>query len=377
MPMHTGFTPREGFCADVLLKLARLTALNPALLLPLSLLARFTKTGQDLSVLHPRASKTLTTLLAWALVRAASLWLSDKVRNNWVDDKYDWSKEVVLVTGGAGGIGGSIVRFLEEKGITVVVLDVQPMTFPTSSKVHHFHCDIRSPDKINAVAAAVRAEIGHPTVLIHNAGVARGKSVLEAEPGDVRFTFDVNSLAHYWVTKAFLPNMIAQNHGMVVTVSSIAAWISLPNLVDYAASKAAALAFHEGLTAELTSVYKAPKVRTVSVHPGHTKTALFEGFQQGTGFFAPPLEPDSIAEAVVRQVLTGRSAYVVLPETAGTLTVLRALPDWYARRTQTRLRNVMQHWKGRQVLSDVDARSGDRGDRDTATSESTVLVSKD
>jgi len=49
--------------------------------------------------------------------------------NNWTADKYDWKKEVVLITGGAGGIGGQVVKLLAEMGIKVVVLDVIPMTF--------------------------------------------------------------------------------------------------------------------------------------------------------------------------------------------------------------------------------------------------------
>lgn len=51
--------------------------------------------------------------------------------DNWKSDKYDWDKEIVLITGGAGGIGGHVVRLLAERGIKVVVLDVIPMSFET------------------------------------------------------------------------------------------------------------------------------------------------------------------------------------------------------------------------------------------------------
>lgn len=51
--------------------------------------------------------------------------------DNWTSDEYDWNKEIVLVTGGAGGIGGKVVQLFAEKGIKVVVLDVIPMTFDT------------------------------------------------------------------------------------------------------------------------------------------------------------------------------------------------------------------------------------------------------
>ncbi|KAF5010098.1 hypothetical protein FDECE_3714 [Fusarium decemcellulare] len=383
MPMHQGLLPREGFCADVLLRLFRQTALNPALLLPLVLLGRFTKKGQDLAILHPTAYRQLGRLFYVALARWASNWVSEKTRNNWVNDKYDWSREIVLVTGGAGGIGGEIVKLLDEHGVTVVVLDVQPMSFNIAEKknVHHYECDLRSPEQIEAVAEKIREEVGHPTVIINNAGVARGKTVLDAKPGDIRFTFDVNSLAPFWTAKSFVPNMVKNNHGMVVTVTSYAAWLTIPNMVDYGASKAAALAFHEGLTAELATRYNAPKVRTVIVHPGHTRTALFTGYDQKTDFLMPQLEPASVADAVVKQVLTGRSGHIVLPGAGLILSALRMLPDWYSIPTRAKGQAFMKNFSGRQVIrdEDVDAAYGDNGqtegDAANDTSQSTVLVS--
>ncbi|OPB42158.1 short chain dehydrogenase/reductase [Trichoderma guizhouense] len=355
MPMHKGFLPREGLCADVVLKLIRRTLLNPNLLLPLLLLARYTKKGQDLSILHPKAARRLRLLFYVAVARGLSGWLSDKVRNNWVSDKYDWSKEIVLITGGAAGIGASIVKLLDELKVRVVVLDVQRMTYTASSRVHHFYCDIRSPANVAAVAEKVVGQIGHPTVVINNAGVVRGKTILDATPEDVRFTFDVNALAPFWVTKAFLPHMVAQNHGMVVTVTSFASWVTVPNLVDYAASKAAAMSFHEGLSAELKTRYNAPKVRTVVVHPGASKTALFTGFNQGAPFLLPSQEPDSIAEAVVKQILSGRSGQVIMPEAGGMLPALRVYPDWHSFRVRSRGQRSMLNYNGRQVIEDPAA----------------------
>lgn len=237
--------------------------------------------------------------------------------------------------------------------------------------MHHFTCDIRSPDKVNAVADEIRAKVGHPTVLINNAGVARGKYILDAEPGDVRFTFDVNTLAHYWLAKAFLPNMVRTNHGMVVTVASMASWITAPKMVDYAASKAAALAFHEGLTSELTTAYNAPKVRTVVVHPAHTRSDLFKGFDQHDPFLFPTLHTDSMAEAVVKQVLTGRSGQVVLPTAGRMVQLLRILPDFISTKVRHDGGQYMKEWNGRQVIANVDAEFESKD-----ASDSTVLVGK-
>lgn len=95
-----------------------------------------------------------------------------------------------------------------------------------ASNVHYFKCDITSPKEIAAVAKQIRAKVGYPTVLINNAGVARGKSVLDSTEKDIRFTFDVNTLAHYWMAQEFLPSLIENNHGMVVTVASVASWVT-------------------------------------------------------------------------------------------------------------------------------------------------------
>lgn len=155
---------------DTVLGLIRSTALNPSLLLPLILLARFTKKGETLSILHPTAYARLKALLALGTFRILNNWLSDKVLNNWQNDKYTWSREIVLITGGAGGIGGHVVQLLAERGITVVVLDIQPLSYRALSNVHWFKCDITSQTEIATVAAEIRGRIGEPTVLINNAG---------------------------------------------------------------------------------------------------------------------------------------------------------------------------------------------------------------
>jgi len=375
--MHNSFLPREGFKMDTVLKIIRNTALNPGLVLPLILLARFTKRGEDLSILHPAAFYRLKALLAVGTLRLLNNWFSDKVMNNWTTDKYNWSKEIVLITGGAGGIGGHIVQLLSERGITVVVLDIQPLAFTAASNVHYFKCDITSPKTIAAVAAEIRAKVGNPTILINNAGVVIGKSILDSSERDIRFTFDVNSFAHYWTTKEFLPDMCKNNHGMIVTVASVAAWVTVPSMVDYAASKAAAYAFHEGLSAELPTRYGANKVRTVVVNQGYTKTPLFTGYHNETPFIMPALEPETVAEAIVKQVLTGRSGQVICPAMGNMLPSLAAMPAWYQTRLRMKNVKIMEKFAGRKVVEDTDKFYEDKAEKEAkegGVGASTVLV---
>jgi 3-oxoacyl-ACP reductase-like protein len=146
MSMHNGLLPREGFKGDTVLKIIRNTALNPKLLLPLLLLAKYTKKGQDWAILHPTAYSRLKKLLVFGLIRWINSYFSRGVMNNWVDDKYNWSREIVLITGGAGGIGGHIVQLLAERGIKVVVLDIQPLTYPAGKATSHLSLSLLYPD---------------------------------------------------------------------------------------------------------------------------------------------------------------------------------------------------------------------------------------
>lgn len=113
------------------------------------LAARYTKKGSDLSILHETAFSRVKFLFYFGLVRLASNYLDRGVLDNWKSDKYDWDKEIVLITGGAGGIGGHVVRLLAERGIKVVVLDVIPMSFearmdsPSRNTVSSLHLQQR------------------------------------------------------------------------------------------------------------------------------------------------------------------------------------------------------------------------------------------
>ncbi|KAK4230637.1 hypothetical protein QBC38DRAFT_534134 [Podospora fimiseda] len=373
MPMHQGFLPREGFKADTLLKIIRGTLLNPNLLLPLLLLAKYTKKGQDLSILHPTAYSRLKLFLGLGVIKAVNSYLSQRVLNNGVDDEYDWKKEIVVITGGAGGIGGGVVKLLGEMGVKVVVLDIQPLTYEAGPTVHYFKCDITSPKTIAAVAEKIRAQVGEPTVLINNAGVVQGRTILDASEKDIKFTFDVNTFAHYWTVKEFLPSMIKNNHGMIVTVASVASWVTVPNMVDYAASKAAALSFHQGLTAELATSYNAPKVRTVIVNQGYTKTPLFTGYNNDSPFLMPALEPDTVAEAIVKQVLSGKSNQILVPGFANILPFLSGMPHWYQNRLREKNVSIMRGFRGRKVVEDVE-RFYEEKEKEKGVGESTVLV---
>ncbi|KAI9835971.1 MAG: hypothetical protein M1837_003561 [Sclerophora amabilis] len=364
MPIRNAWLPREGLTVDPIGRLLKRTALNPAVTLPLLLLARYTQQGRDVALSHGKLVKNINVLLALGLLQWATDFLDRGSVNNWTDDKYDWSREIVLVTGGSDGLGKLIVQLLAERGIRVVVLDVQPLTFEAPENVFYYKCDVRTQAAVTSVANEVRSRVGHPTVLVDNAGVARGTTILDATEADIRLTFDVNTLSHYWLTKEFLPDMIHNNHGMVVTVASLAGSVTAPQMVEYAASKAAAMAFHEGLASELKMRYNAPKVRTVLLTTGHIRTSLFAGWKEANGFTFPSLEPETVAEGVVKHILSGSSGNLVFPAVGRYALNLRSWPYWIQNIVRNQGDKLMRSFSGRQVSLSHTSNSGQiPGDR--------------
>lgn len=199
----------------------------------------------------------------------------------------------------------------------------------TAYGVFFHEADVTSPTSLSRTAQHVRNRHGHPTILINNAGVGRHHNLLEASEADVRRAFDVNAMSHFWAVREFFPAMVLANHGHVVSVASTASFLSVGGMVDYACTKAAVLAFHEGLAQELRFLYKAPSVRTSIVHPVFVQTALIKEYTDaGLSTHHAVLEPADVAAAVVGQIITQNSGQVVLPRRKTWYSVVRVLPAY-------------------------------------------------
>ena len=317
--------------------------LDPWKIIPLFAFAKYTTKGQTLFKPHPKLLKALRQLAALALLTRLSTWLDRRILNNNLRDPYNWNKEIVVLTGGSNGIGLRIAHLLGERDIKVAILDITPPQPPLHNSIRFYECDITSAAAISTAATKIRSSLGRPTILINNAGICTGKTILSSTPEQTRRMFEVNTFSHYALAQQFLPDMISSNHGMVVTIASQAGYTVTPNMVDYSASKAAAIAFHEGLAAELVTRYSAPRVRTVLVTQGFTRTAFIRNLTPEDTWFNPLLEAESVAEGVVGCVLKGESGVFVLPKSAGWIaTRFRGFPGWVQHLVRCRLERLMR-----------------------------------
>jgi short-subunit dehydrogenase len=172
------------------------------------------------------------------------------------------ANELVLVTGGSGGIGQHIVEHLACKEARVQILDVKKPTFELPTGVAFYQTDITSTEDISRVASDIRRSYGDPTILVNAAGIFHCGPLLEKSEQQVRETFEVNTVSHFLLIKEFLPSMIKLNRGHIITVASMASFVAVSEMIDYCCTKVSALAFHEGIKQELKYCYNAPDIKT-------------------------------------------------------------------------------------------------------------------
>lgn len=240
--------------------------------------------------------------------------------NNWrltADDRWKREREVAVVTGGCGGIGKDLVLGLIRRGVKVAIFDVQPLLedLQADANVLYLRTDITLETSIAESAAVLRKTFGDPTILINNAGIATPHTILDTLAGFLNRIFAVNAIALWLMTKEFLPSMIREDKGHIANISSVTAYMALPSMVDYCASKAASLTFHEGLNCELETKYKASGVVTTIVQPGWVRTPMSpsnaDEIEKAQGKM---LSPREVAERTLRQIYSGRGGQIVLPE---------------------------------------------------------------
>lgn len=269
--MSSSVLPLEGLTLETIVRPLRATVLQPlvtaALLLgslkePAAYQQAISKILNDRISLQTVEQVLAASVVVGVLYRLNNL-LTRLVLNNWTSDKsWNWQREIVLVTGGCSGIGQLIVQQLEERNIKVVVFDVSEPSTPAGITTKYYKVDITSSAAITKAAQKLREEVGHPTVIVNNAGIGTTKTILEATEDSIRGTFNVNILAHFLLVREFVPHMIQENHGHIVTIASMASFLVHAGNVAYSCTKAAALAFHEGLGQELKSRHGAKRIRT-------------------------------------------------------------------------------------------------------------------
>lgn len=193
--------------------------------------------------------------------------------------------QVAVVTGGASGIGRGLVGAFADRGLAVVVADVEQGALDAAeaeltaagARVLAARVDVRRPEELDALAARVLDEFGRVDVVCNNAGVITPRlPVWEQSYADWEWVVDVNLHGVANGVRAFVPHLVAAGRGHVVNTASMAGLTTVPGGGNgaYSATKHAVVGLSETLRLELA--LHAPDVGVTVLCPGPVPSRIHD-----------------------------------------------------------------------------------------------------
>lgn len=167
--------------------------------------------------------------------------------------------KIILITGASSGIGAATAKEFAKAGAEVLLVarnesKLQQVTteiIATGGKARFFVADISDFKAVEKLAESVKKEVGIPDIIVNNAGQGIWKFMDETSYEEVAQMMAVPYFASFYVTKAFLPEMLQRNSGHIVNMTSYAGFIAFSGATAYIAARTAMIGFHNALTADL------------------------------------------------------------------------------------------------------------------------------
>lgn len=233
------------------------------------------------------------------------------------------SQSRVLITGAGSGLGRALALRYARDGHAVACADIVPeraqetLALLPGSGHHALKVDVGDDASMDALRASLEHVWDSIDVVVNNAGVASGGSLLEADMAEWQWMLNINLLGVVRGCRAFVPWLVRQKRGRVINIASFAALAGAPNIMSYGVAKAGVYTLSEQLRAELAG----KGVGVSVVCPSFFKTNLCENFRSGDGgkmkHVATRLmeqareSADDIANAIVDQANAG--TFLILP----------------------------------------------------------------
>lgn len=256
---------------------------------------------------------------------------------------YDVEGRVVLITGAAGGIGSGLARRMVARGARVGLLDLpcpplDALAAELGPAALAVPADVTDSGAVDKAVTQVVEAFGRLDVAVANAGIGDGGPLADQPLDEVRQVIDVNLLGVWYTLRAALPH-VAQQRGYLLITSSMAAFVHMPMMAAYSASKAGVLALADSLRLELRD----EGVDVGTLHPSFAKTGMvdkatekeaarimLDDFKGPIIKVMPVQQVVDAAELMVRR----RSRKVVVPKQ---LSLLGAIPTLAATRLGDRV----------------------------------------
>jgi NAD(P)-dependent dehydrogenase (short-subunit alcohol dehydrogenase family) len=247
-----------------------------------------------------------------------------------------FTDQVVVVTGGARGIGDAIIRAFLEQGGRAISIDLGEPEEPRV-RTRYLQADVTDLRAVEAAFADIDAREGRVDILVNNAGIQRVDLTDRFDPEMWRLVIDVHLFGMFHCSREALKRMLPARAGSIVSISSAAAFVTIPGRGPYSAAKGGISA----LTRTMAAEYAETGIRVNAVAPGYVLTKLVQqGIDDGsidlTGLRSEipmrrPGAPEEVASAV--RFLAGPDASYITGQTivvdgGWTVQGVRDRPDW-------------------------------------------------
>lgn len=217
----------------------------------------------------------------------------------------------VVITGSSKGLGRAIAAALAAKSFNLFIhsrsetdlelvrkelIEINP-----NIKVYYFACDISKKMQVDALIKSILSVFREVDVLINNAGIYLGGSLLEEPDEQLNYLLDCNLMSAYHLTRGLLPNMLRKKQGHIINMCSIASLDAYPGGSSYSISKFALLGFSKALRLEL----KDSGIRVSSILPGAAWSDSWKGVDLPEDRL---MQADDVAKAVLCAIEMSPSA---------------------------------------------------------------------
>lgn len=199
-------------------------------------------------------------------------------------NQIDLNNRVMVVTGGARGIGYAVAQRALRSGAAVALWDIDAERLERSrkelselGKVSVVRVELTDEASVEAAAQQTVQTHGNIHALVNSAGITGGNGLTWELPVDVwRRVIDVNLIGSYLTCRAVIPRMLEAGYGRIVNIASVAGKEGNPNASHYSASKAGLI----GLTKSLGKELATKNILVNAVTPAAAKTEIFDSMSQ-------------------------------------------------------------------------------------------------
>jgi short-subunit dehydrogenase len=233
----------------------------------------------------------------------------------------------VVITGASSGLGAALARHYAAAGHAVGLIARRDTELQQLARQFPGRCavqtaDVRDSTAMRAAAGTLIAAQGLPDIVIANAGISIGTlTELAEDESAFRDIFDINVIGMVNTFQPYIAAMRERGHGVLVGIASIAGYRGLPGATAYSASKAAAIAYLEGLRVELRN----SGITVITICPGYIATAMTAGNPYRMPFI---ISAESAAEKIAA-IIARRKTHAVLPwQMAIVARLMHVLPRW-------------------------------------------------